>query len=110
MQNSIETILEEQRHISTTQAGPPIQNLHVAQAVHPAKRHVEDNAAEITKKIKVDAPDLVEKGILVSFLIGLIQLKNTSTGMKCQMHKEFHLLRCSWLDLQKYGCIQLMKI
>lgn len=93
MQNSIEVILEELKHLRTTQVGHPIQNLHLTQAVHLAQRHVEDNFGDIAKKLKLEVLMLMEEGILIFFLTDLIQWKNTSTGMICIWREEFDLPR-----------------
>lgn len=68
MQNLIEAILEELRHLCRAQIGPPIQNLYVAQVGHPAQKYVKDNARNIIKKIKVKAPDFDKRRDLDLFL------------------------------------------
>lgn len=69
MQNSIDALLEELKHLRRTQVHPPIQNVQVAQAAD--RRQIEDNAEDITKRVKVDALDLMEEEILISSSIGL---------------------------------------
>lgn len=90
-QNISGTIQKELRHLPTKQVRSTIQNVKVEQVVN--RGHIKDNAEDITKRIKVEAPDFDGRGDFTFFLDQLNSMESTSTGMTCQMNKEFDLPR-----------------
>lgn len=67
MQNTVKTILEELRHFCIAQVHPPIQNVQVKQTVD--RRHIEDNAWDLIKSVKVEASHFDAKETSVSSLV-----------------------------------------
>lgn len=86
LQKTINAVMEGVRYLRSTKVHAPIENVQVAQTAD--RRHTEDNAGDITKRVKFKFPDL-PKETPVSFSIGLIQQKDTSCSMTSQMHKDF---------------------
>lgn len=71
MQNMINAIVQQLKHVHTAQVTPSVQNLQVAQVAD--RRKIKDNARTIITRVNVKAPDFDgEKKISISSLIGSI--------------------------------------
>lgn len=73
------------------------------------RRHVEDNTGDITIKVWVETSDFDEKNDSDFFFNWLNSIKNTLSGMTCQMHERSDLLRWKWFNLLKDGGTVLIK-